>query len=157
MKRFAQWVLATVRRGGWAPIAVFATHIIGSKVFSVYERLPGFDIPMHLAGGAAIAHFVHVASILGSERGLLGAWHRLTHGLLVFGWTAVAAVVWEFSEFSSDRLFGTQMQAGSLDDTLKDILLGLVGGAAVTLWACGFSQSAEPPTASPEADPRAAP
>jgi len=144
MKRLGVWLLTTLRFAAWAPIGVFLTHVIGSKVFLAYKSWPSFDVPMHLAGGLAIAYFFHVASIQGSALGVLGSWHRTSHALLVFGWTAVAAIVWEFAEFTSDRFLGTRMQGGDLTDTLKDLLLGLIGGAGLIAWAWAFRRN--PPT-----------
>jgi hypothetical protein len=47
-------------------------------------------------------------------------------------------VFWEFAEFTSDALFGTQAQLG-LDDTMLDMALGIAGGLsyAVTTWRRG--------------------
>jgi hypothetical protein len=90
-----------------------------------------------MAGGDRAPGRLGAGRRLRSARGLLGPWHRGTHALLVFGWTAVAAVVWEFAEFTSDRLFGTRMQGGDLPDTLKDLLCGLIGGGVVA--ACAFA------------------
>jgi hypothetical protein len=141
MQRLAEWALLTLCRSAWAPIGVFVVHVIALKVLSVYEWWPSFDIPMHLVGGAAIAYFLHTASVQGSASRILGGWHRGTHILLVFGWTAVAAIFWEFAEFSYDRLLESGMQYGDLTDTLKDILLGLTGGTALIVTVCAFGQA----------------
>ena len=41
--------------------------------------------------------------------------------------TATSAVLWEFAEYISDHSFGSQTQGG-LEDTLLDMLLGILGG-----------------------------
>ena len=115
MQRLAEWAVLTLRRSAWAPIGVFAVHVI--------------------------AYFLHTASIQGSACRVLGVWHRGTHILLVFGWTAVAAILWEFAEFSYDRLLEGGMQYGDLTDTLKDILLGLTGGTALIVTVCAFGRA----------------
>ena len=49
--------------------------------------------------------------------------------------TCSATVVWEWAEFVSDHFFGTHAQV-DLTDTMKDMLMGSLGGltlAAVTL------------------------
>jgi hypothetical protein len=137
--------MATLRQAAWAPIAVFLAHAAASKGFDVYDRYPDFDVPMHLLGGVAIAYWFHVASLRGSDFGVLGRPHRLTHCLLVFGMTCVAAVFWEFAEFLSDHYLGTGMQGGDLNDTLLDLLLGLVGGCVflVGAWIAGRLPRAE--------------
>jgi hypothetical protein len=133
------WIVQTLRRAGWAPAAVFAAHVVASKGFDAYRHVPHFDVPMHLLGGVAIAYFFHAGSRLGSAAGVLAPYHRLTHGLLVFGLTCATAVFWEFAEFLADRYLGTNMQGGDLNDTLLDLLLGMCGGLALlaAAWACG--------------------
>ncbi len=52
-----RWILAGLRGAGWAPIAVFAAHVLASRVLGLYDAFPPLDVPMHSAGGAAIAFF----------------------------------------------------------------------------------------------------
>jgi di/tricarboxylate transporter len=49
--------------------------------------------------------------------------------VIVLGLTCAATVFWEFAEFLSDRYLGTHAQ-GALDDTLSDMLFGILGGTA---------------------------
>lgn len=135
--RVTHWCIRTLLRAGWAPIVVFTAHMLASKVFHVYHQFPNFDIPMHLSGGLAIAYFFHVGSRQGSTLKVLGPYHVVTHCLLVFSLSCTAAVFWEFAEFLSDRYLGTRMQAGDLNDTLLDILLGMVG-ALIWLLVAGI-------------------
>jgi hypothetical protein len=125
---FALWLLRTLRDAGWAPASVFGIHVLASRVFGIYARFPNFDVVMHLLGGAAIAYFLHVMALHGSQCRVLGPYHRRSHVLLIFAWTCTAAVFWEFAEWLSDRYLGSHAQMGDLDDTLKDILMGMVGG-----------------------------
>ena len=127
-KEVAAWLWSTLWQAGWAPAAVFVLHRVASGL-RAYDHYPDLDVPMHLAGGVAIAYFFHTASVNGSRRRVLGPYHRLTHVILVFALVGTAAVCWEFAEFLSDRYLGTNAQGGSLDDTLKDMALGMVGGA----------------------------
>jgi hypothetical protein len=143
--RFGRWLVQTMRDAAWAPILVLALHLVASKLLNAYAIWPDLDVPMHFAGGIAIAYFFHIMSRLGSSCGVLGPFHRLTQCLLVFGLTSAAAVGWEFAEFLADRYFGTRMQLGDLNDTLKDLLLGIAGGSsflvAEFVWS-RFSQAA---------------
>ena len=127
-----RWGLTTLRRAAWAPVLVFSIHVIGAAVFHVYRRIPNFDIPMHFFGGVAIAYFFGAAYRAGLESKLLGEPSRVLFPLVVSGWTCLAAVIWEFAEFVSDATWKTHSQPG-LDDTLLDLLMGLLGGGAYLL------------------------
>ena len=125
-----QWITQSIIESGWAPIAVFCLHVAMSRVFDAYRLFPGIDIPMHFLGGMVIAFFFHRASINGSQLKVLGPFHPVTHSLLVFFATCAATVFWEFAEFINDRYFSGHSQAG-LVDTLKDMLMGILGGATL--------------------------
>ena len=127
-----RWAVTTLRRGAWAPVLVFSIHVIGAAVFHVYRRIPDFDVPMHFFGGVAIAYFFGAAYRAGLESKLLGEPSRVVFPLVVIGWTCLAAVIWEFSEFISDATWKTHTQP-SLDDTMLDLLMGLLGGGAYLL------------------------
>ena len=116
-------------RAAWPPLAVFAAHVVASRLVRGYERWPQLDVLMHFAGGVAIACFF-ARALAALERA--HAWLRVDRrvlALLALGWTGTAAVLWEFAEYLSDRYAGTSAQ-GSLEDTLGDLLLGLLGGLA---------------------------
>ena len=50
-----------------------------------------------------------------------------------FALVGTIATFWEFAEWTSDHVFGTNCQMRDLDDTLLDQLMGLVGAAAFLL------------------------
>lgn len=119
---------------GWAPVAVFVLHVVSSRVVNVYGAFPAWDLPMHVAGGVAIAHFavrclraVPAPYLAPPVRGPLVA---------ATGWalTATAALFWEFAEWFADRYLGTHSQGG-LNDTLLDMALGVAGGSLYLLLA----------------------
>lgn len=128
------WTLATLRQGGWAPASVFLLDVLNVAVLHGYRRFPWLDIPMHLLGGLAIAYFFHRASLNASRFRLMGPYHAATHAVLVFALVATAAVFWEFAEWLVDWLFHRRHQTG-LDDTMLDLLLGIVGGTVFLLGA----------------------
>lgn len=134
MRQLIGWVLSAVRAAGWAPIAVFAAHVIASRVLGTHLAFPSLDIPMHLAGGAAITYFFWRSLHVQESRFVVGEMVSASAGLLSFTAVATAAVVWEFAEWISDRYMSTHAQLG-LEDTLLDMLLGIVGGLIVVLVA----------------------
>jgi hypothetical protein len=59
---------------------------------------------------------------------------RTLEAALLLGVTALAALVWELAEFTSDALGWTTAQKG-LEDTLLDLTMGVVGAA---LWMAPY-------------------
>jgi len=120
------------RLGGWMPASIFALHVVLHEVFNAYATVPGLDIPMHVAGGVAIALVAgRVFDWMWSPP--LGPAPAVIRYLFAIGLTAFAAVVWEFAEFLSDHYLGTRVQTG-LDDTLLDMAMGLTGGIGYLAW-----------------------
>jgi hypothetical protein len=124
--------VSTIRRVGWLPIAVFLAHEICAHVIDAYRIWPSVDIPLHLLGGFAIAYFSSGAVRVFAERGLIREPDPLVHVMLVLALACTAAVFWEFAEWTADRAIGTGSQLG-LDDTMLDLLMGVLGGATFAL------------------------
>jgi hypothetical protein len=127
-----RWFNQSLRDAAWAPMLVFAVHVILLAGFDAYTRFATLDLFMHFVGGVVMAFFLHRASINASLLGVIGPHHPITHGLLVFTATCAVALFWEFFEFISDQTFGTYSQAG-LGDTLGDLLFGVIGAGVFTL------------------------
>ena len=116
--------------GGWAPLLVIGLHVVATEALDVYSGWPRLDIPMHFAGGVAMAYFVS------------GCLQALPHGpsrrsrvivleaVLVASLTTTAAVVWEFVEFTIDTATGSNLQV-SLTNTMQDLAVGMLGAAVV--------------------------
>lgn len=125
--------------GGWAPILVFAVHLIANQIFDVYSARPNLDIPMHFAGGVAMAYFIS-----GCVRAMPRPPGRnsraiVLEALLIVSLTTTAAVVWEFCEFAIDTATGSKIQV-SLANTMQDLALGMTGAVvvmAVRVWMAG--------------------
>ena len=116
-----------LKSGGWAPLLVFATHVFIDRVIGLYELYPPTDIPMHFAGGLAIAFFISTCFQNLPREAVKPERIAILELLLAGSLTATAAVFWEFAEFTLDQVFGTNVQIG-LANTMKDMALG-VGGA----------------------------
>jgi hypothetical protein len=128
-----EWVRISAGRAAWAPLLVFGVHCVLSRaVLDAYEAWPDLDVPMHLLGGLAIAHFASHAARTGADLGFLGRPSHLALALLVLAATGTATVLWEFGEFSADALLDAGAQKG-LPDTMLDMALGLAGGVARVL------------------------
>jgi hypothetical protein len=137
-----RWINQSVREAAWAPLSVFVVHLVALGVFDAYSRMASLDIFMHFIGGLVMAFFFHRSSINASLFGVIGPHHPITHRLLVFTATCAVAVFWEFFEFVSDQTLGTHSQAG-LQDTLADLLFGVIGAGSFTLWNLVFGRYSE--------------
>lgn len=101
-------------------------HLFLALGLHLYLVYPWLDLPAHLSGGLAMAYFLWRAMLCAGEAGVLGEPSPPVTIVMVFALTCTATVFWEFAEWISDHYLGTRSQLG-LDDTLKDILMGLVG------------------------------
>lgn len=119
--------LDVARKAIWLPGGVFALHVIASRWLMAYEAFPALDIPMHLAGGFAIAFFFHVAIGRFTSQRLIPELGGANRFVVIFSLVCTSTVFWEFAEYVSDHTVGTHAQL-SLEDTLFDMLLGIVGG-----------------------------
>ncbi len=124
MKSLGETLKRVAREAAWAPAAVLVLHAAGGHLF---RHEPLVDPMAHLLGGAAVAFFVRRACSIARER--LGALSPFSLDLLAFGLACAAALLWEFGELLSDIYLGTQAQA-SLAETLRDLVLGVVGAVA---------------------------
>jgi hypothetical protein len=118
------------RVGGWAPLLVFGIHVVLSRGFNAYVRVPGTDIPMHFFGGVSIAYFVSRCFQELPRNVVRSSRIAILELVLVGSLTATAAVIWEFAEFACDQIFGTNIQR-SLGNTMQDLALGVAGGVVV--------------------------
>ena len=142
----------TLRRAAWAPIVVFGIHEVSARL-NYYRAWPPLDIPMHFLGGIAIAFFFGQAYRAAEEMDLLGRPGEILYGVMVFALTCSSTVFWELAEFLSDRYLGSHMQGG-LEDTLGDMLVGILGGltflgVSVLTRSASQSPAAPPPPAAP--------
>jgi hypothetical protein len=118
--------------GGWAPLLVFSVHVVASRGLNAYVRFPPTDIPMHFAGGVAIAFFISGCFRALPRHAARSSRVVVLEGVLVGSLASTAALVWEFAEFSIDRLVGTNIQV-SLINTMQDLALGMLGALVLVV------------------------
>jgi len=137
MKDFIEFCINALKKGGWAPIIVFAIHAVLSRGFSAYAHFPLLDIPMHFIGGIVICYFFWAASKTPNSEIYLGQHTHFSLFVMLMALTAFATIMWEFAEWTRDALTGKTdaMAQVSISDTMADMLLGLVGGAVIALRA----------------------
>ena len=128
------WFVDALITAGWAPLAVLTVHVFAAKVLHLYRTHPRADIPMHIAGGAAIAFLYWRMATRASAVDAIGRINKWGMCLLVFGLVGTTTVFWEFAEFGSDLWFHTGAQSG-LQDTLGDMFFGIAGGVVFLIFA----------------------
>jgi hypothetical protein len=112
------------------------TAFIFLNVYSISH----VDSAMHLLGGVALAMLVSGFLTQAVGNGWCPDTGRLITLVLVISLVATGAVCWEVYEWVSDRFLGTHFQV-DLDDTMKDLVLGLLGGAGYAV--LGFFTNVE--------------
>ncbi len=118
--------------------AAFITgaSLIGSSLGG-YGAIPHWDTIVHVYSGTLLAWFgfIVATSAEPSIKRPLPLWLK---NVFAFMTPLAFAAGWEIYEFTSDRLWGTSMQAGGLEDTIVDMLAALLGAIvaliASTLW-----------------------
>ena len=116
------------------PALVLAGHLIATKGLALYAIFPNLDMPFHFIGGVSIGYTtIKVLGFLQSEN-LIARIDKTILLLLLFTTTATAAVFWEFMEFTTDWMLGTNIQV-SLANTMQDQFLGILGGSLVLIAA----------------------
>ena len=124
------WILATLRESAWAPMGIFIFYVIGLALH-LFKIFPPLDIPTHFMGGVAIT-YLYRSAIWNSQK-FLGDIPIPIQILFAFTATGTTTVFWEFYENLMDHFFRFQMVRG-LEDTLVDLVLGLSGALALSLF-----------------------
>jgi hypothetical protein len=108
----------------WAPVAVLMLH---KAVMGVgYRRQT--DCLLHFTGGLAITLFIW--TLVPVIERLIGALPTIWRFLTTFCGGCTAALFWDFAEFGSDEIFGTNIQQ-SLKETMFDLVSGASGVTAM--------------------------
>ena len=115
------------------PIVVFLLHAFLMVFFNIYAYCPDFDIPMHMLGGASVAvAYLQLYAILNKKR-YVPKLRPFVLSICVMSLVVTTAVFWEWWEFLMDYFFPQFMMQLNLQDTMGDLLNGLIGGLAVIL------------------------
>jgi hypothetical protein len=106
-----------------ATILVLHTVFILNNAYSIDH----IDSLMHFAGGIALGTLVAGSLSLAAHRNWCPWPGPLLEAVLIISLVVTGAVTWECYEWLSDRYLGTLLQL-TVDDTIKDLALGLMGG-----------------------------
>jgi hypothetical protein len=124
------WIAAALREAAWAPLGILGFYLL-SRSLHLFKYFPPLDIPTHFLGGVGMAYFYRVA--IRHAQKLLGEIPYPVQVLLAFTCTGTTAIFWEFYENILDYFTGTHMVRG-LQDTVVDLLMGLLGALVLSLF-----------------------
>lgn len=113
------------------PLGVLMLHLL-LTVTGGYYWWAHVDKIMHVLGGMSIALSGLAALEMFAKTGELKISNRLIVVVTILGLVALAAISWEFLEFTLDHVAHTHMQP-SLADTMGDLLAGLIGSLPILL------------------------
>jgi hypothetical protein len=111
---------------------LFANSLSAALGFWSDPQWSWLDTPMHFLGGVGAGWF---ASLAFPERG-----NGLKRFLLGLGMVAFIGVVWELFEWNANLFLGNRSGVsfqGDLNDTMKDLVMDLLGGIVFLLIAEG--------------------
>ena len=118
--------------------ALTAIHLV-AVIFQWYHIYPWIDIPQHLSGGAFAALFFYWL-YYAHPRFFKLVPGALASLVLVLSWTAFLGVLFEFAEFTYDRiavdyfsLAHRYTQLG-LADTMGDLFFDILGGLILAIF-----------------------
>ncbi len=115
-----------------APFLIFLLDEVLYNFWPDFSLTWHLDNYLHIMGGMSIA----ASSIVALRIAERGGWVKINSAatfFVVVAFVMSAAVVWEFYEFLHDYFYGTHFQPSNAD-TVKDLFMGLTGGAA---WCLG--------------------
>lgn len=97
-----------------------ALHILLVRLY-LYWRYEWLDIPMHFFGGALIALGLFAARDMRLPFAAVA-----TRPAVLLASVVAIAIAWEIFEFTAGI---SRMREGFWDDTVTDLILGIIGGA----------------------------
>ncbi|MBU0614157.1 hypothetical protein KJ766_02655 [Patescibacteria group bacterium] len=126
----------TFKNAALAIGAVIIAQIILSLT-SAYDYFEWVDIPMHFAGGFAMAL---LACAIWQNSNVKGDEYGVIYFIFIIGFVSLIGIVWEWHEFILDIIFRTsfgssvQIHQPGVADTMADFAMDILGGIAVWLF-----------------------
>ncbi|HBM79225.1 MAG TPA: hypothetical protein DD426_00060, partial [Clostridiaceae bacterium] len=107
---------------------IFAANYLG-ELHSYYNKIWWWDIFLHTSSGifTAFAGFL-IVYIKENEQPQSSGLNFLLIALFALSFAVLSGTLWEIYEFLMDKLFGLNMQRGSLTDTMTDLIADTSGG-----------------------------
>lgn len=122
-----------------AASALYVLFIFGCQWLGTYLRFYDiffwWDILLHFTSGILLGYIGLILIFTLDQKRLLFQ-NQAYEIIIIFTMlTALSgSVIWEIMEYSSDSLFGSFTQLGSLGDTMQDMIYGTVGGILFAIY-----------------------
>jgi hypothetical protein len=118
------------------PVMVLIIYIVLAFGFDIYTIFPWFDIPFHAAGGLSIGWAGVLLINELEKRKLVGHINKWVIVLFSLSLVALIAILWELHEFIFQLYFPPEIPM-TLDDTMLDFVMGLLGGLFGSVFVSG--------------------
>ena len=107
---------------------IFAAEILG-EIQAYYVKIPEWDMILHTLNGFLMAAIgFSLVDILNREERLKFELSPAFMSVVAFCFSMTVGVIWEFFEFSMDRLFGLDMQKDTILHGISSVMLDPTGG-----------------------------
>jgi hypothetical protein len=105
---------------------------IGGGILEGYSGVPGYDVITHFVSSFLVAFLAFVIIYILDKYwdGLM--MDKYAMAFVVVLCTVAMGVIWEFNEWMTDVIFGTNEQWG-YDDTIKDLFIDSLAGIAMAI------------------------
>lgn len=94
---------------------------------NVYVKYAWLDVPMHFIGGIVISYSFYLFLVLVQKKDYIKIKNKKILFIFIISFVALTTIIWETYEFTFDLVDNGTRQT-NLNDTMTDILLGLLGG-----------------------------
>lgn len=108
-------------------------HVVGG-ILGLYVKIPWWDVLTHFMSSVTVCLFAVYCMIVVDAYFAEISFTMPIVIIFVVMISLAGGALWEIGEYISDKIFGTHEQKG-LDDTMKDLIVDLLGGLAVSLGA----------------------
>lgn len=102
--------------------------LVFGSILGVYYKIWWFDLFTHFLSGIMTSV---LAYIILKENKIDDRKHKLFNFIFILTFTIAIAACWEYFEFTSDKLFNSDVQwvaKTGVDDTITDMLIATLGG-----------------------------
>lgn len=129
-----------------APFVVFMVSYYLDHFTSVYRVFEWPNRLMHFLGGLSISVPIYFTLKWAKANKFISTSNKWFDFILIVISAMCVASLWEFHEYFHDKYFpGPFLAQPSVDDTMKDMIMGMLGSMmfVLTWWISGFFKKAE--------------
>ncbi len=112
-------------------VFMFASVFLG-KVGEAYERFWWWDAALHTSSGFILGFVAFLILYIMVKDNRLQA-SKLFVGLAIVSFAVAMGALWEIFEFAVDGLAGGDLQKGSLQDTMWDLVVDSIGAVIIAV------------------------